>query len=436
MSYPMQVFRSKGGIDVITSNSNEFISNRNFSSVEFSIMHDYCYARRMEMHPLYFTKSSGKILTASEFSDFPNDLRLLATEGILNTTGDELTEYSVLMPLTVWPYGNITGRSGTLFIGSRPVAVNSLGINYSVELKGVESPYGGFESYNGKLDTEEAKREFNVSEEIRNLNLREFKTGSIPRIAASKIGIINQSYRLCSGNYRLSYSENPVFDHKIDFKALTKDIAMQWAAYAMSPSILIHRDYHPENILLNTEGYFLTDFGDIYPFYELFFDQAEYSSGKNLIHELLFRFSNIHKSVDKLHFAREVGKNLGLNLSGKRFDVCIETIWQEYFAAKLHDFVSDNPMVVLDKYLLHINFFREHNEPFFNIQKSMVAYFERQLHFLKHVKGSKIKESLELISERLSFLKASKFSKLDFAKEFLGSEESLLEFLYLPYMKI
>ena len=133
-------------IQRIESLTNRFQSERNISYENIPIFAGPVWLpdRIMQDIPLYV---SGERAIERTFTDdyhtLPKDLTAILESGMLRTSGERPTDYSILMSVTEHN-GNMPpeGRTGVLLYRGEPVTVEIDGKEFVVEIKGVGCPDG------------------------------------------------------------------------------------------------------------------------------------------------------------------------------------------------------------------------------------------------------------------------------------------------------
>ncbi len=443
----------KGKAKRLVSNSSQFVSDRYLDSPLVGITHQWIRDKTMKAVPLYLTPDEQiEAEVTSDYGNIPAELRETLQKGVLRTSGDIRTDYSVLMPVAKADDGHEEGRTGIILYKGEPVVVDIGGKDFVVEIKGVGRPDGNNDKIVlhertvsgtsgkmmlGSLGYGDGKHEYETLELSRTRGLEDFVEGNTPRaLAIQRKGIVGILYRLSPSNVRVSYKENSAFNNEIDPKVLVEDIARQWADLAMQDELLVHSNIHPENILFTGNGYSLTDYADV----ERLEDKLRDMSGKQYLGRVINKIKETREvdSDAEKKFYSEIARRLGVVGVAGDYDNFIDSIWKGYFAERVYRKLEGRD----DRAVKKTNGWKKalqttplnDGTTFFAVEEAR-NYFLQEVELLEPVGLPVAKRSLALAREKLTYLEGQLKDTTDFRKRVLANPEKLYDFFVLPYMR-
>lgn len=459
-------------IQRITSDSTKFHSERDMSHYDFtgSFGEGWMPEREMKTVPLYL--SDEQIMDrrySCNYQFLPTELTTLLERGILRTSGQVQTDYSVLMSVTEKRDKPQEGRTGILLYKGEPVTVNIKGKDFAVEIKGVGSPDGdntktdsmvrssyfgqGVERYGG-LDDTEGIREF------KNLEILQEKSkilldGEGVRVAALMIYKNDTEYgykgerqdqayliRLTPGNIRSSFNSNPDIPQLSDRElVLTSAIGRHYAELASLDEVLLHDNLHPENILRTGKGYVLTDFADCRKLVDI-------RDPHRFLKKTLDKIREVPRLTNRgiNNFYSTITESLGLRWDESTgYDGFIQTIWNGYFAGKVYDLKKGNNQDAQDNIQSHkelLQMRRKKDELHYLDVEGARNFLAEEVEMLEPVKTPEAEESLRIAKERIAYLEGQlsiaqvgDMPSTDINRSFRKNPNSFYDLFILPYMK-
>ncbi|MDP2925523.1 MAG: hypothetical protein Q8N99_04070 [Nanoarchaeota archaeon] len=454
----------------VNSDNNRFQSERNidYSGVPIMFGPGWLPDRVMEDVPLYVSDEQVKARKSSEdYQALPKSLTDLLSQGILRTSGNRRTDYSVLMSVTEHNEGKPPeGRTGVLLHKGKPVVVNIDGKEFVVEVKGVGCPDGnngrieqmnrtdyfgqGSEEYGG-FDLEEAKREFGNLEIQRKRKTRTFADANGVRVAGLVSYLTSKTYRngetkkveqgylirLAPSNIRSSFNSNPNFPHIEDRETLlATSVGKQYAELAKLRECLLHSTIHPENILWTGSTYVLTDFADCRKLNQI-----------KDPHDFLNRVLKKIKEVPGLTergvnlFYSTIATELGVDWDAQKgYDGFIDALWGGHFAERVYQSRKGKRTTAKRKIDGAKNYIAEYRskdeEPLSHLFiTSAKGFLEKEVDLLQHIDAPEAKRSVRVAKKRIAYLDTQLDSQVDINRRFKRNPNSYYGLYVLPYMK-
>lgn len=441
----------------IYSDTDRFQSDRKVSDSVFSVIFQWIYEREMREVPVYLTKDPLiETIVTEDYTKLPTELREVMEKGVLRTSGNIKTDYTVLMPVATSHDGNPEeGRTGILLYRGEPVIIDIDRKEFIIEIKGVGRPDGQNEEVVlhertvagtsgqmilGSVGYSDAKHEFDLLEKLRKKNYGDFNSGNTPRVAAlQRKGIIGLIYRLSPSNLRASFKDNTALHQQIDPVKLVTDVARQWVELARDDTCYIHSNIHPENILNTGNGFALTDYGDVEKLSDKITDDM---SGKEYLKRVLNKIRETREvTLDSERlFYTEIAKGLGVEWDPlSSYDNFIDSIWRGFFARKIYFELEGNDERAKKKAEGWKSAFERDNElresrVFFAVNEAL-NYFKKEIEILEEVNSPLAKRSLTLAKEREKYLREQPEDYSPFKNTILKNINDVYDFFVLPYMK-
>lgn len=354
-------------IQRIEATTPRFQSERNISYDNIPIFAGPVWLpdRVMQIIPLYI--SAERIVERVHTEDYrklPKNLTDILESGMLRTSGERQSDYSILMSVTEQNGSNPPeGRTGVLLYKGEPVIVDINGKQFVVEIKGVGCPdgnnsrkeemtrsgyFGQSVKRYGSATKSEGTRELQNLELQRKKESRTFNQGD----AVRAVGLIiyandvdygwdaekrqDQAYliRLAPSNVRSSYNSNPAFPQVANREILlATTLGQHYAELASLEGILLHSTIHPENILFTGARYVLTDFADCRRL-----DQLE--DPHDFLKQVLEKVSEVpgltKKGINK--FYETIADGLGVKWDkATGYEGFIQSIWSGFFAQRVFE---------------------------------------------------------------------------------------------------
>jgi len=348
----------------INSHTNKFRSERNLSYNDTPIFlrDGWLSERVMQDIPLYI--SAEKVIERSNTDDYrflPKHLIETLGAGMLRTSGEIETDYSILMSVTEHN-GDAPpeGRTGVLLYKGEPVISEIHDKEFIIEIKGVGCPdgnntrkkemsrsgyFGQSTKRYGSATKSEGKRELENLELQREKKSITFLSGEGVRAAGLMVYKNEVEYGRCSedrqdqtyllrlapSSVRSSFNHNPAFPKvKKRNVTLATTLGEHYAELAQLEGTLLHSTIHPENILFTGTRYVLTDFADCRRI-----DQIE--DPHDFLRQVLDKISEVpglsKRGVNK--FYETIAKNLDVEWDIKTgYGGFIKAIWSGFFAKK------------------------------------------------------------------------------------------------------
>lgn len=327
--------------------------------------------REMRVIPLSeYGKKEGVRFTefdkTADWNFLPANLKAIFESGnLLITTADPAADnkgYSILMAVTPETRLNKSeGRTGVLLKDGLPIVVEVNGKEFVLEIKGVGSADGGFDSdyyfLRGGAQVSESEREFGGLEIMRG-SARRFNEGNTVRSVAKihfYVGDRKQGYllRLSPGSLRATYNANPDVgypDHKSEGIRVKKTAFVMGEQIGEFFSMGLLPYSHPENLIVVDQGrdFIFTDYSDVIPIHEL---PAELEGKSFSLYEMIMAALSSIKQIPGYKkykvFSESVnGLADGLASSGKispdeknvitsckDFAQVRDVLWHKFFAA-------------------------------------------------------------------------------------------------------
>jgi hypothetical protein len=461
---------STGNIQEIESSNNRFQSERNidYSGVPIMFGPGWLPDRVMKDVPLYVSNEQVQARQSSEdYQSLPQDLTEMLSQGILRTSGNRRTDYSVLMSVTEHNEGKpAEGRTGILLHKGKPIVAEIDGKKFVVEIKGVGCPDGnndrieqmshsdyfgqGSEEYGG-FDLEEAKREFENLEIQRKRKTRTFTDGNGVRVVGLVSYLTPKTYRngetknveqgylirLAPSNIRSSFNSNPNFPHIVDRETLlATSVGKQYAELAKLEEGLLHSTIHPENILWTGSTYVLTDFADCKRL-------SQIEDPHDFLRQVLEKIKEVpgltERGVNLFYstIADELGVSWDTQSGYKGF---IESLWRSHFAPRVYQSRKgkesraqreiDGARDYMKKYG------KNKNQPLFHLYVTSAKHFlEEEIDLLQHIDTPEAKRSVRVAQKRIAYLDTQLDSQADINRKFKQNPNSYYGLYVLPYMK-
>jgi hypothetical protein len=353
-------------IQKLEATTNRFQSERNISYENALIFGPgWLSDRVMQDIPLYLSdeRVSERIFT-DDYHVLPKDLTSILETGMLRTSGNQATDYSILMSVTEHNGGNPPeGRTGVLLYKGEPIRVEINGKEFVVEIKGVGCPdgdntrtdemsrsgyFGQSVKRYGSATEGEGRRELGNIEFQRGKGSKTFQDGDSVRAAGLFIYDNDVDYgwnsderqdqayliRLAPSNVRSSFNSNPAFPKIADRETLlATTLGQHYAELASLEGTLLHSTIHPENILFTGSRYVMTDFADCRRL-----DQLE--DPHDFLRQVLEKVVEVPGlSEDGVNlFYDTIAIGLGVEWDKQTgYDGFIESIWSGFFSPRVFE---------------------------------------------------------------------------------------------------
>lgn len=445
------------------SSSNRFRSERVIGETNgFSgLGNGWVSEKAMVEIPLFVSSHNvTKKFHSEDYTHLPDDLKEILNQGLLKTSGERKTDYSILMATT--PDTHIPeGRTGTLLYRGEPVKVTICNKEFTIEIKGVGSPNGDNsektpmcrEGYFGQsvkryghLNESEGIREFEHLELQRSGQISSFQEGESPRAIFlanydteiknsnfnAEFGNLGYLIRLSPGNVRVSFTNNSAFPKSKNLeRKLAVSIGRQYVELIGLEDCLLHSTIHPENIIESGEGYTLTDFSDCRRLSQIERPYDFLSAVLEKINEVPGMTKNGTST-----FYQTIAEGLDVKwVEDSGYQGFIDAIWSQYFAQKVYN-LREGRGCIVENEVKQYDIFRDQNSKITNIFiRPAIDFLNDEINMLKFVDGNKAKESLQIATERVEYLSEQLNDSTDINERFNHNQEFYLDLFKLPYME-